>query len=508
MFELKNFELRTYQEEILKTARQHNTLVVLPTGLGKTAIALALSVERLNQCDGKVLFLAPTRPLVNQHYNFFLEHSNIGKEQIGIVTGKVRGKRREEIFKNSLVIFATPQTIQNELRNERISLAEFSLLVVDECHRCVKNYAYTYVARRYLQEAKNPLLLGLTASPGHSEEDIREICQNLGIVKIEMRSEWDEDLRPYVHRKDVEIITLNLPAEVNHLLEYLKSDLRERIEELRASGAIELPPSKVTKNYLLQRCKEMVREVEKNKALFNLLLKLIQLVKVYHAWELTQTQGLQSLMSYLEKLKNEKRRSSRQLFSDPKFVRVYFLVKEFLARGVELPKYPKLVEIISQELNQNPKAKFIVFSSYRKTVNVLYSFLSKYSFIHPARFVGQSGEDGMKQEEQIKVIEEFGKGEKNVLVCTTIGEEGLHIPEVDVAIMFEPVPSALRMIQRRGRVGRTKFGKIYIFVTKGTIDESYFWVSLRREKKMRRILKTMRHLGVSQRKLSWYIQAL
>ncbi|MCW1307574.1 MAG: DEAD/DEAH box helicase family protein, partial [Candidatus Nanoarchaeia archaeon] len=448
MFELKNFKLREYQEEILNTARNHNTLVVLPTGLGKTAIALALTIERLNQCGGKVLFLAPTRPLVNQHYNFFLEYSNIGKEQIGIVTGKIRGKKREEIFNNSLVIFATPQTIQNELMSGRLSLTEFSLLIVDECHRCVKNYAYTYVARKYLQEAGSPLLLGLTASPGHSEEDILEICQNLGIKKIEMRTEWDEDLRPYVQRKDIEIVTLNLPAELNHLLEYLKSDLRERIEELRANGVIELPPSKVTKNYLLQKCEEMAKEVEKNKVLFNFFLKLIQLVKVYHAWELTQTQGLRSLMSYLEKLKNERRRSSKLLFSDPKFVRVYFLVKELLAKGVELPKYFKLVEIISKELERNPTAKFIVFSSYRKTVNAIYDYLLRYPSIHPARFVGQSGEDGMKQEEQIRVIGEFGKGEKNVLVCTTIGEEGLHIPEVDVAVMFEPVPSALRMIQR------------------------------------------------------------
>jgi len=60
---------------IAKSALQSNTLVVLPTGLGKTIIALLVAVERLSMFpDGKVLVLAPTRPLVLQHARFFQEH--------------------------------------------------------------------------------------------------------------------------------------------------------------------------------------------------------------------------------------------------------------------------------------------------------------------------------------------------------------------------------------------------------------------------------------------------
>jgi len=110
----------------------------------------------------------------------------------------------------------------------------------------------------------------------------------------------------------------------------------------------------------------------------------------------------------------------------------------------------------------------------------------------------------MKQKEQIETLRRFESGEFRILIATSIGEEGLHIPDVDIAVFFEPVPSALRMIQRKGRVGRTKFGKIYILVTKGTSDEVYYWTSRRKERKMIRGLKIVEEelkKGKKQRKL-------
>lgn len=508
MYELKGIELREYQKNILATAREKNTLVVLPTGLGKTVIALALSLERLNKFkDQKILFLAPTRPLVNQHYNFFLKHSNLDKTFISVLTGKLRGEKRKKIWMDSLVVFATPQTIENDLKEGRINLRDVCLLIVDECHRSVKNYSYTYVAKRYVSESNNPLVLGLTASPGHSEEDIREICRNLDIKRIEMRTEEDEDVKPYVFKKVVNVIQLDLPRELLYILNLLKESFRTRILELKESGLIDKPPSKVTKSYLLEKSKKLLEEVKSNRSLFPQFLKLAEAVKIYHALELLQTQGLSSLKKYFEKLIEEKKRSNKRLFSDENFKEAYLRTLELLSKGIDLPKFEKLKEIILMELQKNPEAKFIVFSSYRKSVNAIIDFLKNVEPIRVAKFVGQAGSDGMKQEEQIQKIREFEEGIYNVLVCTTIGEEGLHIPEVDVAIFFEPIPSALRTIQRRGRVGRTKFGKIYVLVMRKTIDEGYFWVSTRREKKMKKVLGFLRKSKTfeEQRKLTWYL---
>ena len=64
-------EKRTYQFSIAMRALDGNTLVVIPTGLGKTAIALIVAASRLYSTGGKVLMLAPTKPLVEQHLRYF-----------------------------------------------------------------------------------------------------------------------------------------------------------------------------------------------------------------------------------------------------------------------------------------------------------------------------------------------------------------------------------------------------------------------------------------------------
>ena len=75
---LKDFQPRLYQETILASAIDKNTLVVLPTGLGKTHIFLMLAIHRLTKFpESKILFLGPTRPLITQYYNLFLKHTKI-----------------------------------------------------------------------------------------------------------------------------------------------------------------------------------------------------------------------------------------------------------------------------------------------------------------------------------------------------------------------------------------------------------------------------------------------
>ena len=158
---------REYQEKIYETCINKNCLVVLPTGLGKTLIALMLTIERMKKFPGqKVLFLAPTRPLAEQHLTSFKKSLPELFADIQLFTGKINSEDRKKIWQTADIIFSTPQCIANDLKKEIYSLKEVCLLVEDEAHRCVKNYDYTYVAKKYRVQSKNPRLLGLTASPG------------------------------------------------------------------------------------------------------------------------------------------------------------------------------------------------------------------------------------------------------------------------------------------------------------------------------------------------------
>ncbi|NIQ18127.1 MAG: DEAD/DEAH box helicase family protein, partial [Candidatus Aenigmarchaeota archaeon] len=105
---------------------------------------------------------------------------------------------------HSKIIFATPQTVENDLKNNRLNISKFSLVVFDEAHHSIGDYAYPYIAKVYLENARNPRILGLTASPGGTKEKIKEIMKNLGIKSVEIRTEEDFDVAPWVKKKQIE----------------------------------------------------------------------------------------------------------------------------------------------------------------------------------------------------------------------------------------------------------------------------------------------------------------
>ena len=97
---------------------------------------------------------------------------------------------------------------------------------------------------------------------------------------------------------------------------------------------------------------------------------------------------------------------------------------------------------------------------------------------------------GMDQKKQTEVLDRFRDGQFSVLVSSSIGEEGLHVPDVDLVIFYEAVPSEIRSIQRRGRTGRTRPGRVIILLAEGTIDEGYYYSSINREKFMKTLVST------------------
>jgi Fanconi anemia group M protein len=195
LFKSNVAEPREYQKSIAETASKKNTLVVLPTGMGKTLIAVLVGINRLEKYpESKILITAPTRPLNAQHKKSFEHFTEINPEEIVLITGKIKPEEREQLYKKAKVVVATPQTIRNDVANGKLNLEDFSFVTFDEAHRCVKDYAYNYVAKKYREQAKHPLILGLTASPGGTHEKIDEIRENLFIEAVEIRTEIDKDV--------------------------------------------------------------------------------------------------------------------------------------------------------------------------------------------------------------------------------------------------------------------------------------------------------------------------
>ncbi len=483
----KTLEERAYQDSVLQKARKDNLLCILPTGLGKTPISVLLTADRLEAFpDSKILVMAPTKPLAGQHYDTFLKFLRIPEDKLHVVTGTVNPSERENLYREKQVIFATPQTIQNDLKAGRLYMGPFSLLVIDEIHHAVGRYAYPYVSQVYMKEAENPRILGLTASPGTSMEKIKEVCNNCGIGLIEAKTEEDKDVQPYVKEKRMEWISVELPPSFLNILQYLNKAYRKRVDSLRRMKF--LRGSRATKKQLLELQANLIKAIREGyKRAFMGIRHTTQAIKLEHAIGLLETQSVPALEKYFKKLREDPK--AEPLLKDSDVSYSMELTQKLYRNGSKHPKMGVLCTIIDNYLTRKPQAKIIVFANYRDTVKEVAGVLESVGSAHPVEFVGQK--EGITQKEQAKRLADFRAGYHNILVCTSIGEEGLDIPTMDLAIFYEPVPSAIRSIQRRGRVGRDRFGRIIILLAKKTRDEAYYWSAKNKEKAMQRTLKKM-----------------
>ena len=491
------FEARGYQKKIAEAASSTNTLVVLPTGLGKTLIAMMVAAEVLEKRPGsKVLVLSPTRPLVMQHFRSFSEGLRLPEGSMAALTGTVDPGERELMWMKSRVIFATPQTVYNDVRHGRVSLRDVALAIFDEAHRSVRDYTYTKLATAYKEGASSPLIMGLTASPGASREKINEIKRNLFIVAVEARSEDSEDVRGYVEKTDIETVKVRVPDEYYETTLRLRELYNDKVKKLLNGGF--LRSNRVSKKALLEarisisaRLKSAQASGRQKGYIFGAIINQAQAVAILHALEMIETQGAPPLLRYLEKMreKPDKGKAISSLVRDPKWLKVEEEAGKL--SSVPHPKISVMLSVVRQQVEKKPDSKVIVFTQYRDTIEDIVKALEKEG-LSARRFVGQSdreGSKGMDQETQSRTLELFRGGEFKVLVSSSIGEEGLHVPDVDLVVFYEAVPSEIRYIQRRGRTGRTTEGRVVILLAEGTVDESYYYSTLLKESRMRELVK-------------------
>lgn len=498
---IKDFKPRLYQETILATCVEKNTLVVLPTGMGKTAIALMLTVQRLrNYPKSKILFLAPTKPLAEQHMQYFKKYLELDDDKFVLFTGNVKPELRQKAWDNVQLIFSTPQGMENDIISSRIKLEDVSLLIFDEAHRAVGDYAYNFIAKQYDKLAKYPKILALTASPGSEIEKINEVVQNLFIEEVEVRTDEDPDVKPYIKEIKMQWVNVELPEEFKEIKKFLEACFKEKITELKKHtnlGNIDY----YSKKDILALQAQLHGQIASGERDFEILRSVslvAEAMKVQHALELLETQGISPLIIYMEKLQMQaattKVKAVKNLVRDLNFRSAFVKIKSLVEKKIEHPKLDELKRIVKEETGKNKDVKIIVFNQYRDNAVKIVEELGKIEGVTPRIFVGQvkKGETGLSQKKQIELLNQFRQGEFNVLVSTSVGEEGLDIPKVDIVIFYEPIPSAIRHIQRRGRTGRLEEGAVVVLMAKHTRDEAYKWSAFHKEKRMYRTLNDLR----------------
>jgi len=457
-------EIRDYQVNLANQAKNENCLIILPTGLGKTVVALHVIADYLTKGNGGVLFLAPTKVLVNQHYEFL--KNTLAIDDIALITGEDLLEKRKKLWINS-IICATPEITRNDIARKIVDINQFNLIIFDEAHRAVGDYAYVEIAKQL--NKSNVRLLGMTATLPSEKEKAKEICDNLHVRGLAERNDSSPDVKPYIQETKTEWVTVDLSPDLKVIQRYLKLALDQRYTELRRNG-LRLSDNKSLSQLLNSRQFVLKRNIRSAKPLFTA-------IRITYALNIFEAHGITPFLKFCDRTKSKKGAGIKELFeTDQNFMKAIDLAKNQQANGIEHPKIDKLVEIL-----RNIESKVLIFSSYRDSVDVIQKKLVSMD-ITAEILIGKSGQTGLKQEKQIETVQRFRDGVTKALVATRVGEEGLDISEVNLVIFYDNVPSSIRFIQRKGRTGRKDSGRLVVLIAKDTIDEAYYWIGRRKVK--------------------------
>lgn len=492
-------ENREYQRKLAERALTENTLVTLPTGTGKTVVSLLVTAKRLDEHRGKrSLLLAPTKPLVAQHAEFYKESLDIPDNEIKTYTGETSPDDRSSLWDEPMsVVVATPQVIERDLIAGRIELSDVVHLTFDECHKGTGDYAYTYIADQYKGQAENGLVTGMSASPGSNKEEILTVCHNLGLTNIEILTESDGLLSEYTHEVEVSYRYVELPEEIDKASDDVEDAFAACLKEMKELGVLDSARRNISTGELFGARNAAQKLIADNDSKgYTAMSKYAEAMKHRRLLQALETKGLEPAKEYLDKQQREANRSNSSKAQE-RFVN-HEATQEVLRLVDSFDEvHPKKLELRTEVINTlSEDGQVIVFTESRAMAQALTDFLNQYS-IEANRFVGQGDKEndsGMSQTEQKEVLDSFRAGDIDVLVATSVAEEGLDIPSIDLVLFYEPVASALQTVQRRGRTGREQKGKVVVLIAKGTQDEAYYWSAKNKEEEMEDEMEELKEL--------------
>ncbi|MGQ9587440.1 MAG: helicase-related protein [Thermoplasmata archaeon] len=493
----KAVALRQFQVDIAATCIERNTLVVIPTGLGKTVIAALVVAEKMARDGGRALFLAPSRPLADQHSKTL--SSIVARGPVACLTGTEGQKKRSTKWRSYPIVAATPQVAHNDIRAGLLP-RDFSVVVFDEAHRAVGDYAYVQLAKELRALCPSALFLGLTASPGHELDHVEEVCRNLFIENVVLRSREDADVSPYVQDMTIEWVEVQPTEVIVKVSDLLTKYYHERLHQIRKYGFLrDRKNSQVRIKDLNAVAGQIFKRQTQGRApyLFQASRQVNLARTALHSILCIERQGVDSFLKFIEpKLAKDRSKADASFVKDRRVQRAYRAAKRW--KGTSHPKLEPLLKVIAEQTRRKAGSKVIVFAELRDTVEHLESLIRS-NGVRVERFVGQGsreGRKGMTQRQQRETLRRFASGEFQVLCATSIAEEGLDVPQVDLVVFYEPVASDVRLIQRKGRTGRDSPGRVVILTTDRTADEGYLHAGIRRERRMKRMVKRLAQEGI------------
>ncbi|XP_041927381.1 Fanconi anemia group M protein isoform X5 [Alosa sapidissima] len=522
-----NYPIRDYQLKISEASLFQNTLVCLPTGLGKTFIASVVMYNFYRWYPyGKIVFMAPTKPLVAQQIEACYKVMGIPQEHMAELTGSTPAQQRRELWRLKRVFFLTPQVMVNDLSRNTCPATQVKCVVIDEAHKASGNHAYCQVVRELGNQTRHFRVLALSATPGGDMKAVQQVISNLLISHIELRSEESPDIQAHSHQRSLDKVVVPLGESLKaYQTRYLLvlERFTARLTQLRLLSNRDL--CSLTKYQLILARQQFrsnppthVQGAQHGAIEGDFALS----ISLYHGYELLMQMGLRSLFLFIQGIMGGAKETSRarnELQRNIDFMDLYKEMEAMFQKPTAGPEEPffythpklqKLDEVVQQHFqswsqnsagpkgaDQEESTRVMIFSSFRESVQEIANILSRHQpLIKVMTFMGQAsagkGVRGFTQKEQLAVVRQFKEGGFNTLVSTCVGEEGLDIGEVDLIVCFDAQKSPIRLVQRMGRTGRRRQGRIVVILAEGREERTYNQSQSNRRSVNRSILENNR----------------
>ena len=449
--------------------------------------------EYLRKGAEKIILIAPTTGLVDQQKSMAQQYLNIPNEEIVSYTGDTAPDKRKVLWMQARVLMATPQVVRNDAQNGTIDLKKVALLVVDEAHHSTGNHAYAQVGKMYQRMNQTGRVLAATASPGSNIHHIGEVKQNLRVHQIDVSKRNEPLVKPFDVDMKIHEENVHLPPELTALIAPLEEHFSSEVKHLQRLGFL-APREHISSGDIEKAQLRASKAIQQRDVRgYDAARRVADLRRMHMLINLMKTQGTEVAASFLNRAETEGRegRKTNRLLSLPTIHELRKALKDI----EELHPKPSIVaRLVHDEILKKPEGKVLIFTEFRDTVSTLVKRLESIEGLKPDKFIGQSSrgkQKGMTQKQQLAQLNRFREGEINVLVATSVGEEGLDVPAADLVVLYEPVPSAIRAIQRRGRTARQRAGSVHVLIAQGTRDVFIHSASKNQEQKMHRLLNKM-----------------
>ncbi|PIA19253.1 P-loop containing nucleoside triphosphate hydrolase protein, partial [Coemansia reversa NRRL 1564] len=539
---------RAYQQGAIQRCIFQNTLVALPTGMGKTLIAAVVMANYARWFSNSMsIFLAPTKPLVAQQTQACrglicaLPQQEFGSSWVAEMNGNIHPTKRRKLWSESRFVFSTPQILQNDLKSGVLdgdNSRRIVLLVIDEAHRATGKYAYgesvgmlhsLYHGADACEH--NPMqpckaapfrVMALTATPGSNLKAVQDIVNRLHVSHIFLRTEESLDVVPYIHGRLIEEVLVDLPPWLMAARDCLATVMQRSINLLCGVCRAMPHPGDLKRLSGFQVRMERDRfcahpgnargmDIGRISSEFTIVISLAHIMQLLSEHGLRPAWvALRSWQQEVDLAHNTRTDvvSSFFNFSNTKSLTSKLPAASSTAKGIAAlappgflghPKLERLVQTVKLHFDQHSSGDFstriIVFSQYRGSVSEIVGVLNGLRpRVRSEAFIGQSNATnnrprrqhmrGQSQKEQLAVLDRFRRGETNIIVATCVGEEGLDIGEVDLIINYDAPSSPIRLLQRIGRTGRARRGKVIVFLAKDTREENSYQKAQREYKSL------------------------